>query len=305
MGPVLFAEQVEPPKRGRGRPKRLRSGTVGQDDDDLQAAIAASLADLEAQTNNPEARVAATSAPESATATHEETVEVEQEPKPVDNPASANEGTPTVAFEQPQPKKKRGRKKKGPADVEPVPLDGSVAPVSDAVSVLFPEVEAEEPKPRRKRGRPRKPEPAVVTEAETLPDMPSEPDKQGASPVDHGVDTHDEEKHVEERPAKKAKKNPRTVDEAAGDGAVSVLSERDNNSARGGAQTKSESPTMDAKDTTAQENIEVETPVKQVTKKDETPKPGLLSSQTGKVQYRVGLSKKTRIAPLLKSLRKP
>lgn len=60
-----------------------------------------------------------------------------------------------------------------------------------------------------------------------------------------------------------------------------------------------------AKDTTAQENREVETPMKQVMKKDETPKSGILSSQVRKVQYRVGLSKKSRIAPLLKSVRKP
>ena len=36
----------------------------------------------------------------------------------------------------------------------------------------------------------------------------------------------------------------------------------------------------------------------------EVTKPGPASSQSGKVQYRVGLSKKSRIAPLLKSLRK-
>jgi hypothetical protein len=304
MGSVLLTDQAEPPKRGRGRPKRLRSGTIGGDDD-LQAAIAASLADLEAQKNNGEVSVAATAAPETRAGMDEDTVEAQQEPEPVGDPVIEYEGTPTVVLEPPQPKKKRGRKKKEPAVIEADPPDDCVPPVSDELSVPAPEVEAEEPKPKRKRGRPRKAEPTVVIEAEALPDTHVEPNIQGAVPADHGVDAHVEEKQLEEAPATKAKKTSRTSDEPADDSTVSVLSERDNNSARGGPQTKSEFPMVDAKDTTAQENREVETPVKQVVKRDETPESGLLSSQIGKVQYRVGLSKKSRIAPLLKSLRKP
>lgn len=171
MGSNLIPEQVEPPRRGRGRPKRLRSGTIGEDDD-LQAAIAASLADLEAPKHNSEVNVAATSVTAAEARTIEETVEAQQKPEPV----IEKQDTPALVAEQPQTKKKRGRKKKETAVVETVPPEDSVSLVPDELPVPGQDVEAEEPKPKRKRGRPRKSELAVITEAETPQITDAEPD---------------------------------------------------------------------------------------------------------------------------------
>lgn len=300
MSPISASEKVEQPKRGRGRPKRLRSGTVGEDDD-LRAAIAASLAELEEQKNNREVDNAATSPSKLPAAMDQQASGDEPFVPPV-----IEEDSPAVIQEEP-PKKKRGRKKKE-VKVDPVIDEGEADMTPQApeeMTVPPPDLEAETPKPKRKRGRPRKSDTIVAPEPEVLPDANDEADKQEPVPADDDADNQPLKEPEERAPAKRARKSTDGSNHQGGDETTSVLSERDNNSSIGASGPKSATPALDVTDTTAKENKAVETPVKKDAKKEEQAKSGLSSSQVGKVQYRVGLSKKSRIAPLLKSLRKP
>jgi hypothetical protein len=302
MSPISASEKVEQPKRGRGRPKRLRSGTVGEDDD-LRAAIAASLAELEEQKKKQGVDTAHTS-PSKVQATIDQQAPGDE---PFVPPVIEEEGSPSVIQEEP-PKKKRGRKKKE-VKVDPVIDEGETditLQAPEEMPVPPPDLEAETPKPKRKRGRPRKSDTTVAPEPQVLPDFNLEVDKQEPVPVDDGTDDHPlEEPEEEHAPTKRARKAFIAISTRGNGGDTEVLSERDNNSSIGASGPKSVTPTLDVTDTTAKENKAVETPVKKDAKKEEQAKTGLLSSQAGKVQYRVGLSKKSRIAPLLKFVRKP
>ncbi|KAB5586197.1 hypothetical protein GE09DRAFT_1073711 [Coniochaeta sp. 2T2.1] len=204
-------------------------------------------------------------------------------------PAQVEEAVeiPAETPAEPAPKKRRGRPKKSEAAVtEDVPLLLSVEEVSLA---------RETPKPtQKKRGRPKK-------SAATQPKESSVPVEDG-----HGMVKVDEQGHVdhddEPKVTKgKAGKNARTTTNEAShdDETPAPLSERDSNSNRTASPTKPATTTPEAVDKEAKENKLAE-----VKPKKEEAKPATQSSQPGKVPYRVGLSKRSRIAPLLKSFRK-
>lgn len=98
-------------------------------------------------------------------------------------------------------------------------------------------------------------------------------------------------------PSKKAINETSSKDEK-----TQALLERDSNSNLGASPAKPTPPARDGVDDTAKENQAAETKAKDEVKKET--KGSTPSSQLAKVQYRVGLSKKSRIAPLLKSFRK-
>lgn len=110
-------------------------------------------------------------------------------------------------------------------------------------------------------------------------------DAEGARPITIGT------------PSKQTVKETSAEDETTG-----ALSERDSNSNIGASSLKPAYTSRDAVGVTAKENQATEAKAKDEAAKET--KGGTPSSQLGKVQYRVGLSKKSRIAPLLKSFRK-
>ncbi|KAI0154289.1 hypothetical protein GGR57DRAFT_110387 [Xylariaceae sp. FL1272] len=198
---------------------------------------------------------------------------------------------------EPRPKK-RGRKKKQPVVVDDAPeaaLDNFEQPVDEFTSMPdVVEVEVPAEKPKKKRGRPKKE--SVKTVVEAMPETdelgeqaeedikirkPSpkkkDQDKRPSKKKKMVVDSDDEEDDKVEVEAEEAKPADKKL----------PLKELDRNS-----MSPSKSPTKKPyiKD-------EVSTPKPQAT---DTKVP---ASQT-KVNYRVGLSKKSRIAPLLKIIKK-
>ncbi|KAK4226992.1 hypothetical protein QBC38DRAFT_479015 [Podospora fimiseda] len=178
-----------------------------------------------------------------------------------------------IAAPPPEPaaKKKRGRKKKDPTPVEPVPQ-------LEEPSFETPVVEeAEEPPSKKRRGRPRRSE---VAKAPT-PEVESEP--------------------VEPEPLARAPRNTQR-------GRKKKTEEEKEEEQEEEAYKPEPGPGDDVKENKKQEMKPVEQPV---TKTKEEKKPAKektaadVIAATNKVQYRVGLSKRSRIAPLLKSLKKP
>lgn len=201
-------------------------------------------------------------------------------PMPLDRAA---EELSSIIQDEPKPKKKRGRKKKE-VKCQVEPANEHVAEGGpDANEVAAPLVNGADGagKVKRKRGRPRK--------------------SDTTRPLDH------------EFPPAKESEEPHEVQDTAGgqdppDGAIAqgepalqdhtlkeldqnscAVSEQDNAGTAGGAEVVS----------LAKDSQLIERRAHQETGKGE-----VACGQSGKVQYRVGLSKRSRIAPLLKSLRK-
>ncbi|KAI5928110.1 hypothetical protein F4810DRAFT_647016 [Camillea tinctor] len=205
---------------------------------------------------------------------------------------SQSEPKPTT-----QPKK-RGRKKKqpvleeindSPSDESPVinQKPGSLASTNQTV------VPTEKPK-KKKRGRPRKSDTAKVEAVDTEQDVPAETSVISESEVvDAKQDqsaSDDDDQETEKRKTKKMKVN----DQAAGD-EPGPLKNVDRN-------TRSPSAALSSKETSTKtaEKAAPENPPS----KPEAKKTAASSTPQPKVPYRVGLSKRSRIAPLLKMIRK-
>lgn len=198
---------------------------------------------------------------------------------------------------EPAAKKKRGRPRKEPQSQAIVIDDDAetLQPGRDGASVPLDGAD-ETPKPKKKRGRPKKTGAAKPAETEAVPygDTGSVQQEEGAY-SDNGNGAH----ISEGKTSKKANIKATSVEEEH----PGALSERDSNSNLGASPMKPTTTTKDAVDDVAKENQMAEVNAKKDVGKGEA-KPATPSSQLGKVQYRVGLSKKSRIAPLLKSFRK-
>ncbi|KAI1425578.1 hypothetical protein F5Y12DRAFT_361877 [Xylaria sp. FL1777] len=200
--------------------------------------------------------------------------------------------------------RKRGRKRKQPAiDIPPTPTvlneDSHLnqnSTSSNKAAAVEPSLET----PKKKRGRPRKSELLKAAE-EQLPETPIAgeqprtdlPQKDNNSDKSAPVIT--EQKDGGHRT--KGKKSEATEDHKNADSKENrlPLKEVDSN-----PKTLAKSASIMDSPTKAKTEVgdEKSTPKTQM---KETPKPGALQS---KVTYRVGLSKRSRIAPLLKSIRK-
>jgi hypothetical protein len=209
---------------------------------------------------------------------------------------------------EPQPEalpKKRGRKKK--QHVTATPPAGTITAQEDSftyqnTALLGEQVEAEpsREKPKKKRGRPRKLEPLRATEeavpellvANKLPDPDSPPneDKQDGSatvPSKQG-DSEEKVKGMKKKATEEVEGTESKEDRLP-------LKEMDSNLT---SPTKPESTEESPTKPGVEHKKEKSTPNKQL---KETPK---LSATQSKITYRVGLSKRSRIAPLLKSIKK-
>ncbi|RYP07871.1 hypothetical protein DL764_002237 [Monosporascus ibericus] len=203
--------------------------------------------------------------------------------------------------------KKRGRKKKQPT-IEEIPQDEQPAEEeAAAVELDAPiqpaEVEGPVEKPRKKRGRPRKSDQAKAADVAAPPAEAEMQAETQAEPEERSRDNDNDEappEQAEEPKSKKAvqrrirKSDP--DEDMAPEQKVSALKELgDNASSR--SMSSEPASKKSSEEGAATENHHQS---KAQTAK-ETPKPAASQS---KVLYRVGLSKKTRIAPLLKSIRK-
>ncbi|KAK4040579.1 hypothetical protein C8A01DRAFT_15569 [Parachaetomium inaequale] len=179
-----------------------------------------------------------------------------------------------IAIPKPAPKGKRGRKKKGPKTQEPAPELEEPIQTAEAEPELAPEPsEATEPPGKRKRGRPCK-----SGTAKPQPEPEYEPSQQ----------------HTDEAQA-----------EVETDTAPQPLSELDHNSQPSAAVATKEGGGDAIGDTKENElPAAKEAAVKEKPTEKEKPAKDVKSGAL-KVQYRVGLSKRSRIAPLLKCLKKP
>jgi len=234
--------------------------------------------------------------------------------------SSAPQGdlTPPPVVELPKTQKKRGRKKKGAND------DMAVTPHFDAQVVVADEESKEmKTQPKKKRGRPRKsaiqPPPEAVTyetntfqeSGEVKRDGHDDPPEEPMLDDDEGElfreDTHatPTSKMSKSKKGNKGKKADIAVGEVNVDASPSVLGESDRNML-GSQQPKEHTASVngavksleDAKENQSQSKEASEVPAKPV------PSSTSASSQSGKVPLRVGLSKRSRIAPLLKIVRK-
>ncbi|KAK7756423.1 hypothetical protein SLS62_001649 [Diatrype stigma] len=202
--------------------------------------------------------------------------------------------------------KKRGRKKKQPVVEENMedkgPAEEPTAPAEPDPPAQATEVEEVAEKPKRKRGRPRKSDQPKATEI-SAPSTRVDPHEEPAGKALD--DDHKEvspEKVAEECKPKKAAKKPGekvNVDsDTPPEDESAILKEKDANSRTPSRSVSSEPAGKKPKEVpaaTAAEDKQVKSQAK------ETPKP---AASQPKGLYRVGLSKKTRIAPLLKIIKK-
>ncbi|KAK3683531.1 hypothetical protein B0T22DRAFT_250359 [Podospora appendiculata] len=231
------------------------------------------------------------------------------EPEPVaEDPIEMS----SIALQEPAPKKKRGRKKKEVVVIEDDVSEDDQAELSHQTEEpLQPSVapmEVEQP-PKRGRGRPRKSDTPAVAAAhveETISDTLA-PENPGPTAATGG-----------KKRGRKKKIVPAVVEDSDGEDEA-VVEEVDDNHGDDEEDVKrkplsktsrnSQPPPTDTalikRDDEAKENEQEQKVVKPVATPAK-PLPGSLAGQTssGKVQYRVGLSKRSRIAPLLKIMRK-
>lgn len=194
---------------------------------------------------------------------------------------SADEELPIMVPDEPKPKNKRGRKKKeikspGLVEeqaVEPDPLvNEAPPPVSNDANRAS--------KGKRKRGRPRKSDTSKTSDPEVLP-----VNKLQDSPMVQ--DTVEGQHHeLTATGAVEAQGEPTVRDPS--------LKEIDHNSRSDLGQDTTRTEMHGEGTSSAKESRPVE----------QKPRPEVGKVDTGKLHYRVGLSKKSRIAPLLKIVRK-
>ncbi|KAI0385258.1 hypothetical protein F5Y04DRAFT_182311 [Hypomontagnella monticulosa] len=211
----------------------------------------------------------------------------------------------------PQPKK-RGRKKKQPMSTQTIqdeqPAENHNTAREHVAVPKDSDAQAEPEKPKRKRGRPRKsdsakPETGVVPKSQVAP-VPEA--HKGASQRDElSLDGPEvvKPKLKKRQPAQKQGEEHEASNDPSLDGArdTSPLKEISSNPKTPSQKSTSmeDAPTESASKPATDQTSEV----KRQEKADPTPKPTPMSSQP-KVPYRVGLSKRTRITSLLKSIRR-
>lgn len=206
--------------------------------------------------------------------------------KKAKQPAKAASAAP--AAKEP---KKRGRKKKQPAS-EDIILDDEfqISEPSTVTAPVLPETQATDEKPKRKRGRPRKSD--VPQQAEVQIEPPADEGQPADVPTEHEAES---EKAPAGKGAKAAKrdKTQRVVETSTEDDETTQVKKDDDNKAN-----RSVSPLKETdRNALGRSQSTISDSDKSISK-SATP------SQAGKMSYRVGLSKKSRIAPLLKMIRK-
>ncbi|KAF7541304.1 hypothetical protein G7054_g766 [Neopestalotiopsis clavispora] len=174
--------------------------------------------------------------------------------------------------------KKRRRKKKQLVSDGTVNNDEvhTVEPLPTTAPPTIPETNSAEEKPKRKRGRPRK------SEAAQLEEMTSELDAQ----------PENELREDDATAAEESSEQPPTV-VSTGDDVTQTEKKR------GGKETSLSASPLKETDRNALGRSQ-----STISDSDKSMSKSIASSQAGKVSYRVGLSKKSRIAPLLKIIRK-
>lgn len=223
----------------------------------------------------------------------QDTTGPQTEEDPVTVETRAAEGQETAA-----PKKRRGRPRKEPQS-EAIVIEEDpdpVAPAPEGTVALLMNGEDEAPTQKKKRGRPRKSDAARAVDTETVSNG-------NIGVVQQDEEDHDDPPENRQHAARKtSKKAGITATSDEGEKAA-ALTERDSNSNFGGSSAIQATTAGDAVADTAKENklAEVKS-AKEIAREESKASPA--SSQLGKVRYRVGLSKKSRIAPLLKSFRK-
>ncbi|KAK4242158.1 hypothetical protein C8A03DRAFT_11575 [Achaetomium macrosporum] len=195
--------------------------------------------------------------------------------EPVETPISPPKAVP----------KKRGRKKKASQTDEP-PRDTDQPTPAEAEPAPAP-TETAEPPAKRKRGRPRKSD-----TAKSQVELAEEPEQQHAGDVQGEAET-DVSPHPPQRPLSEVSRNSQPTSQPE---LLPAAVAKDNSDSGGEGKENDVSSTTQGpvtKDAKTKEDTD-----------QKQPKLGILNPPQ-KVQYRVGLSKRSRIAPLLKSLKKP
>jgi hypothetical protein len=178
---------------------------------------------------------------------------------------------------KPTAKSKRGRKKKSAKTQEPAPEPDEPIQIAEAEPEPAPELpEATEPPAKRKRGRPRK---VAVAKPQPEPEPENEPEQQ---PYEE------------------------TEPEAETSTGLQPLFEVDHNSHPNPEVAAADTESGDVGDS-KENDLAVAKDIVAKDKPTEKEKQAAKDVKSGpqKVQYRVGLSKRSRIAPLLKCLKKP
>lgn len=219
---------------------------------------------------------------------------VEQPNEPEPEPESAME-TPNIvdAQDEDAPKRKRGRPRKSAVGAQPIIIDLDSEPdvPADPVPPKQEEEAAEEPAPKpvaapkgkakapAKRGRKKK-QPAAAVQAKSAEFVPEEEKEKETKPLSEITD------NIPPRPSSSgAKEIPASDDEDEGG---------DDHDAK---------PVVEEEEIASKVALAKDTPVKKEVAKPRIANPASSSSKI-KVPLRVGLSRTSRIAPLLKSLRK-
>ncbi|TRX92835.1 hypothetical protein FHL15_006241 [Xylaria flabelliformis] len=195
--------------------------------------------------------------------------------------------------------KKRGRKKKQPTTENLVTETDTNEELNTDQNLVEPQKPAEpEPspeKPKKRRGRPRKSEPSKAIE-ETTPEAPmaDEPPITEPPQKDDGPDSVSRKQaNSESNTKRKRSKAKKEVEDTESEDDRPPLGEVDSN-------LRSPSKSVSAKEETPARGSSEE---KSAPKAQAKEKPKSSASQS-KPTYRVGLSKRSRIAPLLKIIRK-
>ncbi|KAI1354118.1 hypothetical protein F5Y01DRAFT_302751 [Xylaria sp. FL0043] len=236
---------------------------------------------------------------------HQPMVPTQTPPKP---PAPALPDTDPFEPESESPPKKRGRKRKHPTTDDP-PTQMEVNEESNLGQNCDPLNKATAPeappeKPKKKRGRPRKSELSKAAE-ESLPEPPISDEQPGTNTpqqVEKDVRLDEpapvsarQEEHVDRRARGRRVKASEEDNVSNSKDSRIPLKDVDSNL---GSPSKSSSTKESSTKAGTEPGIEKSTPKTQL---KENP---ILGASQSKVKYRVGLSRRSRIAPLLKVIKK-
>ncbi|KAK4190328.1 hypothetical protein QBC35DRAFT_490725 [Podospora australis] len=240
----------------------------------------------------------------------------EPEPEPIPEPIDLDpvEAAPSPPPAEP-PKKKRGRKKK-----EPVAKAEEAIVIDDEALLAKPveeeSLEQQAPPAKKRRGRPKKSDVAAKVQPAPLEEPSPGPEEQAVEPepevlTELSPNTTQSRAKKQTKSKRKQIKDREDEDEEEGFNPEEEEADEDFNEAEKPKKgTKKGAKTQQLKAVKAEATpapIIMEAKGEKVVEKvekavEKTAKP---ATTPGKVGYRVGLSKRTRIAPLLKIVRKP